>query len=193
MIKKESELNPKQFALKTLLPLVPEILEFTVRDRELTGAYVLADVVKDTPPALKNLTDISNLDLPKLNSFALQGRGRTPEIAQAQDNANSCLEAVFKKIWSQSKVKVTFWVDSGNLDIHMKDGEETSSLTERSDGLRQFVALRAFMAKRTQRLDVLPILIVDEAEQHLHYDGQADLIQVFARQNTASKVIYSTH
>jgi predicted ATP-dependent endonuclease of OLD family len=36
-------------------------------------------------------------------------------------------------------------------------------------------------------------LLVDEAESHLHYDAQADLIRVFSQQRSAAKVIYTTH
>lgn len=38
-----------------------------------------------------------------------------------------------------------------------------------------------------------PILLIDEAETHLHYDAQADLVQVLAKQDVVSKVIYTTH
>lgn len=38
-----------------------------------------------------------------------------------------------------------------------------------------------------------PILLIDEAELHLHYDAQADLIQTFTSRDLTSQVIYSTH
>jgi predicted ATP-dependent endonuclease of OLD family len=37
------------------------------------------------------------------------------------------------------------------------------------------------------------VLLVDEAESHLHYDAQADLVRVFSRQQTVAKIIYTTH
>jgi predicted ATP-dependent endonuclease of OLD family len=36
-------------------------------------------------------------------------------------------------------------------------------------------------------------LLIDEVETHLHYDAQADIIQMLAKQNLARKVIYTTH
>ncbi len=83
-------------------------------------------------------------------------------------------------------IEVAFYVESELLKIHIKyaDSKKISTLTERSDGLRQFVALRAF----TSRDLTIANLLVDEAEQHLHYDGQA-LIQMFARQKIASKIV----
>lgn len=35
--------------------------------------------------------------------------------------------------------------------------------------------------------------MIDEAEEHLHYDAQADLTQMLARQEQAAQVIYTTH
>lgn len=63
-------------------------------------------------------------------------------------------------------------------------------MAERSDGLRQFVALQAFTTcERAEN----PVLLIDEAEMRLHYDAQADLIQMLSRQTVSPKVIYTTH
>ncbi len=48
-------------------------------------------------------------------------------------------------------------------------------------------------AHRTADSPSKPILLIDEAETHLHYAGQADLIKVFERQTAAETIIYSTH
>jgi predicted ATP-dependent endonuclease of OLD family len=40
---------------------------------------------------------------------------------------------------------------------------------------------------------VPPILLIDEAENHLHFDAQADLVNTFMIQEQAAKVIYTTH
>jgi len=69
-----------------------------------------------------------------------------------------------------------------NLEYHL--------MYERSDGFGQYVALLAFIIKENARA---PILLIDEAELHLHYDAQADLIQTFTERKLASQVIYTTH
>jgi predicted ATP-dependent endonuclease of OLD family len=66
-----------------------------------------------------------------------------------------------------------------------------SSIAQRSDGLRAFVALVAYTARYGEADK--PILLIDEAEAHLHYDAQADLVGVFYRQEAASQIIYTTH
>ena len=62
---------------------------------------------------------------------------------------------------------------------------------ERSDGLRQFVALVALTAQ--ENLNAPPVLLIDELETHLNYDAQADLIEVLASQGAVSQVLYTTH
>ena len=55
------------------------------------------------------------------------------------------------------------------------------ALEDLSDGLRTFIALRGFLAQSVY--EVPPILLVDEAETHLHYDARADFIRVCEQQD----------
>jgi predicted ATP-dependent endonuclease of OLD family len=75
--------------------------------------------------------------------------------------------------------------------VSMVEPGDYIGIGERSAGLRQFVALRAHIASENAGPE--PILLVDEADIHLHYDAQADLIQVLNAQEEAAKVIYTTH
>lgn len=40
---------------------------------------------------------------------------------------------------------------------------------------------------------VPPVLLIDEAETHLHFDAQADLVSVLLKSVDAEQVLYSTH
>jgi hypothetical protein len=74
----------------------------------------------------------------------------------------------------------------------VKDGTKYfSTFGERSEGLKSFVALVAFLNALADR--VPPILLIDEAETHLHIDAQADLIQVLQDEIAATQVFYTTH
>src|SRR5690606_32745520 len=64
-------------------------------------------------------------------------------------------------------------------------------IAERSDGFRAFVSLLAFTRRHSP--SAAPILLLDEAEQHLHYDAQADLVAMFHKQDIAAKIVYTTH
>jgi predicted ATP-dependent endonuclease of OLD family len=78
------------------------------------------------------------------------------------------------------------------LRIHVKSGSgPTMAFRERSDGLRQFVALIALAAHQPN--PVPPILMIDEIETHLHYDAQADLIEVLTEQTAIRQIVYTTH
>jgi predicted ATP-dependent endonuclease of OLD family len=117
-------------------------------------------------------------------------QSRVEEVLEA---ANDTLKARFKATWKQSGTFVRLRVDGDQLHVFAsnKPGDYIA-ISERSDGLRQFVALFAYVERYNDR-PAEPILLVDEAERHLHYDAQADLVRAFTRQTSAAKVIYTTH
>jgi predicted ATP-dependent endonuclease of OLD family len=83
-------------------------------------------------------------------------------------------------------------IDANILHVVMSmHSDDFIGIDQHSDGLRQFVALRAFVALFDTQ--VKPIVLIDEAETHLHYDAQADLVNVMEEQQEAAKVIYTTH
>jgi predicted ATP-dependent endonuclease of OLD family len=88
-------------------------------------------------------------------------------------------------------VTISFREVGPSLHITLSSHATFFRLDEHSDGMRMFVALRAFVEDAGR--DPKPILLIDEAEQHLHYDAQADLIRVLATQTDVKKVIYTTH
>lgn len=108
------------------------------------------------------------------------------------ENANQKLQAKFADAWKQSNITVHLKIEGPVLAIRIKqDGNTITQFGERSAGLQMFVALVAFLAAREQA--VPPILLIDEAETHLHIDAQADLVNTFMRQQQASKIVYTTH
>lgn len=66
-----------------------------------------------------------------------------------------------------------------------------STFGERSDGLKAFVALVGFLHDLPDATP--PILLIDEAETHLHLDAQADLVQLLQDRVQATQVFYTTH
>ena len=69
--------------------------------------------------------------------------------------------------------------------------ETHSRVEERSEGLRSFLSLLAFTTRYSRNQK--PILLIDEAEMHLHYAAQAELVEVFTREELAAQIIYTTH
>lgn len=171
---------------------VPEFLIFGRDDRNLKSAYAWSEMVAPNaiPNALQNLAKIAELDLPRL-IVGITDNVTDPDNDNMVDKANIALKKNFQESWKQSAVSVILSKSDQYLlvQVHNNQGNRTD-FDQRSDGLRQFVALRCFIAAReTDNL----ILLIDEAEQHLHYDAQADLVQMFGNQTVATKVIYTTH
>ena len=168
----------------------PKFLLFGERERDLKSEYSISDLKEDLPPAVGNLARVAGLNIEDLIRFVEENdRGQIETIVQ---EANNRLKDVFGEYWSQSSLRVGISVSSDIVHILVKE-EKTPfvKIAERSDGLRRFVALVSFL--HLEKAEVPPILLIDELETHLHYDAQADLIQMLARQELASKVIYTTH
>jgi predicted ATP-dependent endonuclease of OLD family len=134
---------------------------------------------------------MAELDLRKLNeAHANNDSGAIETLTEA---ANVSLKARLDAAWQQSDVEVHIRLDGAELRILVRaDAPAYSTVAERSDGLKSFVALTAFAHSLAQETRPL-VLLIDEAEQHLHYDAQADLIRMLERQSVASQVIYTTH
>jgi energy-coupling factor transporter ATP-binding protein EcfA2 len=186
---RESEPPPRVTAIGALGHRLPDIKLFDEADRDLASAYDL-NVIADHPPrALAHLAGLAGLDLVELRDLA--AAGRRADVHTRSKHANEALASAFEASWNQQDITVQVDVNGSELLIQTvapADGG-FAEISERSDGMRWFAALLAYSHGWKDR----PILLVDEVERHLHYDAQADLIDVLAVQNFASKVIYTTH
>lgn len=191
LVQYESYRDLNQLAINILFRRRPEFLLFDDDARLLQSNYDLEQHGDDPPAALRNLARVAQLDLAALRRMIAEG-----ELGQVEsliERANNRLSTVFADSWFQSGVTVRLRLDGTVLHVFVGSTETSYvSIAERSDGLRQFVALLAFTTLE-QTGQAPPILLIDEAEIHLHYDAQADLVQMFAKQEVASKIIYTTH
>ncbi|HEX5983693.1 MAG TPA: AAA family ATPase [Solirubrobacterales bacterium] len=186
----ESRRHPHDEARTALEHLVPRFVRFEPQDRQLADEYDLTSAASDPPPALKNLAELAELDL-ELLLTQIQS-GITGSVRATIDRANEVLREKFAAWTQKPPVTVSFDRSGTTLLIHVQSGSGVPMKPkERSEGLRQFVGLVALTAGEGH--DVPPILLIDEAEMHLHYDAQADLMEVLAKQTTAAQVIYTTH
>ncbi|MBD2187067.1 ATP-dependent nuclease [Pseudanabaena mucicola] len=182
--------DPYKEIEEILTQRVPRILFFDEAQRDLKSTYELSKLASFPPPALRNLASLAKLDLVSLH--ATLSAGDQAKVQTLLKKANVQITNVVKDKWSQSKVKVSLSTNGSTLHVHIENEQlDCTSLEDRSDGLRQFVALINFL--ESEHADQRPILLIDEAETHLHYDAQADLMNMFAEQQLAAKIIYTTH
>jgi energy-coupling factor transporter ATP-binding protein EcfA2 len=185
----EESLPPSVFAWNALNARLPQILLFDEDARSLASEYSLTALVNSVPQSLANLCRVAKLDLQNL--LTVHGNGDRAAETTIEHNANDTLKERFSEDWQQSGISVAIRILDNSLLVQVVNtAKEFTSFAERSDGLRQFVALQAFTAGASSKSQ---ILLVDEADQKLHYDAQADLVQMLARQKVADKVIYTTH
>ncbi|WP_336648352.1 AAA family ATPase [Microbacterium sp. MMO-10] len=185
----EAEPDPTAAATAILLPRLPELRLLEPEDRDLKSEYDLESEADHPSAALGHLARLADLDLIALRQEVRDGN--YADVATRRNKANDRLRKIFEESWNQQDVAVQVDVQNAFLFIQVTtpSDEGLSSITERSDGLRWFAALLAFTHGGRNK----PILLADEIETHLHYDAQADLVDVLGRQVYTSKVLYTTH
>lgn len=185
----EDEEHPRERLLSYLSGRRPRILDFDDEQRQLARAYG-RDQLTNPPAALRNLLRLAEIDVGRLRE-AVEG-DRHDVRYTLQEQGNRRLRERFGEAWRQSDVTPELQIDQEAVRIQVSTAQgEFTSLDERSDGLRTFVAMYAYTY--LEAYETPPILLVDEAENHLHYDAQADLVRVFTDQQTVAKVVYTTH
>lgn len=134
--------NPESQAIDILSERRPEFLPFSEEERFLQSEYNLDEVWEDPPPALGNLAQLADLDLEDLRNAVSEGDSAT--VAAIEEPANEQLRSKFEA-WSQSSVAIELRVEGQILKVLVREpNSRFTNIAERSDGLRQFVALLAF-------------------------------------------------
>ena len=185
---RDSAGDPVTTAQNRLFRLRPRFLWFDEGWRQLESKF---DIVNDSrSPAMSALFDLINFDLDELREAIVASN--EPRVSELVDHANSGFQTLFAERWRQARLRAR--IDRNGETIHVyvhTTGGRYIPIAERSEGLRQFIALMAFVESRAEGQNV--VLLVDEAETHLHYDAQADLVRMFSEQTVVEKVIYTTH
>lgn len=169
----------------------PVFAQFGDEHRLIRAEYVLSDPSTDQSVGLSNLLRLGGIDLDQIRSSA----GESGYQRTLVDDANRKLEDFFTQKWKQEQVTVGVDVDGDVLRVHVRDLVEGSAgwmdITERSDGLRTFVGLAAFL--ESGGFTRPPILLIDEAEHHLHQNAQGDLVRMLEELTAVEQVLYTTH
>jgi len=186
--------HPAEEARRRLGKRCPDFVLFAERDRTLETLYNLADRnLRAAPPqALVNLLTVAGTSIADI--WAAKNSEDVTRLKTLVKRANRRLEQRLSGAWRQSRLTVSLDTDAEWLQVLVDELDESgarTAITERSDGLKTFLALTCFLAAR--EMSPAPILLIDEAETHLHYDAQADLIDFLMNQTEASQVIYTTH
>jgi predicted ATP-dependent endonuclease of OLD family len=176
-----------------LMARLPQVVYFTEEDRDLPGVF---DLTSDEPipRGLVNLMRLARLDGEALRRAVHEDDHL--QLVEITEQANLTLKEAFRS-WRQESIWPILHVSNGSLRILVRAANTNSytNLGDRSDGLRQFIALLACIhaARYLEKEERDVVVLIDEAENHLHYDAQADLVEVFTRQQSVKQIIYSTH
>ena len=169
----------------------PPSLLFHEAERSFRSEYD-RKLINHDRPEVENLLALGGSSLDEVKAAIDVGdHGRLRGLAS---RINENLKHEVQAAWSQSNLfpEIDLGVDHLRIHVPVPSTERGSTLiAERSEGFRAFVGLLAFTRKQAPL--TAPVLLLDEAEQHLHYDAQADLVTMFYNQDVAQQIIYTTH
>ncbi|MGC0370553.1 hypothetical protein RKD05_002805 [Microbacterium sp. SLBN-111] len=169
----------------------PVFAQFGDEHRVIRSEYNLSDSDTEQSLGLANLLRLAGITLDRIRSSA----GDSGYQRTLVDDANRRLEQFFTQKWKQEQITVGIDVDGEVLRVHVRDLVVGSAgwmdITERSDGLRTFVGLAAFL--ESGGFARPPILLIDEAEHHLHQNAQGDLVRMLQELTAVEQVLYTTH
>jgi predicted ATP-dependent endonuclease of OLD family len=187
---------PARASRDALQEIEPPIHLLGESARELKSDYDF-DQYDAAPEPLENLLAVAEVSFEELKSVAAEP-GR-PKLTTLKTKANRNLERSIRSSWrqghptEQGEISVAIDIQGTQLQVWPYNvvAETHSRVEERSEGLRSFLSLLAFTTRYSR--DQKPILLIDEAEMHLHYAAQAELVEVFTREELAAQIIYTTH
>ena len=186
----EARDHPNQQVIDALADRVPQFVKFDEWARKLEAEYDLNEAAPDPREAIHNFLSLAETSWKQ--ALEVVQKGDKGWKKSYLENIDEKLKERAALVWRQSDVEVKVDLDGSLLTILLSMQEDDwIDLSGHSDGLQQFMALRAFIWRAEQ--EVKPIVLLDEADRHLHYDAQADLVGVFEEQQEAGKIIYTTH
>ena len=197
----EEDHNPHLKIGRDILSNMPPILQFSYSDRNLGIPFDLTPFSSGTNTeenapnrALQRIIDLAELNLDDIATAV--SSNNTAVTRGIIEEANNKLDNALNGRWSQSAAKIKFELTNNFLNLIVEHPEfdnfatKYNNYSDRSDGYKQFMALAVFAILENAEDS---ILLIDEADMHLHYDAQADLIQILTKQSLSKKVIYTTH
>jgi hypothetical protein len=187
LVSHESIEHPDDTARNLMYDRRPIFLWFDENRRQIESAFSLDEAPS---PALQDLFTLIGFDLSELEQAT--ANGDRPRVAELTNEAREKFRTFFQGRWRQARVRLELDVEGRGVHVFVTNTQgNLIPIAERSEGLRQFIALMAFVEREAAGRDA--VVLVDEAEQHLHYDAQADLVRVFSGEIPAEKIIYTTH
>lgn len=114
-----------------------------------------------------------------------------------EKRANKKLEEVMKGFRAFYKrgtesLSMEFRIDGSALNIMIDSGETTTTISERSNGLRWYLKMYIDMMQRVGMGRPI-VYVMDEPGIYLHINAQDELRQLLIEKSAESQIIYTTH
>jgi AAA15 family ATPase/GTPase len=171
---------------------VPLFLNLHTDERQLEPQYSIRN-----PPAkpnvIHNLLSIGGIEF---NDVRNDFYNVSADLARSKlVKAERIITEIFKKWWTVSNLEIRFRIEGEQIYVNIinSSNHDFTGISERSDGFRWFLCLMAALEGVREYSSRPVVLLIDEAESHLHYEAQARLAHFLSTQTLARHVIYTTH
>jgi predicted ATP-dependent endonuclease of OLD family len=171
---------------------VPLFLNLHADERKLKPQYSFQNP-PSKPNVIHNLLSIGGIEFNDVrNDFYTV----SADLARSKlVKAERIITEIFKKWWTVSNLEIRLRIEGEEifLNIINSSNHDFTGISERSEGFRWFLCLIAALEGVREYSDRPVVLLIDEAESHLHYEAQARLAHFLSTQTLAQHVIYTTH
>lgn len=178
--------------MNVLAPRVPFFLNIHADERTLASHYSLRNIPSG-PSVIHNLLSIADIKFSDIHNDFFTGNA---DVARGTlITAGKRITEVFKKWWTDSNLEVNLSIEGEAIAVGIinNSNNDFARINERSEGFRWFLCMIAAIENVRTYSSYPIVLLIDEAESHLHYEAQAKLAQFLSTQTLAQHVIYTTH
>jgi predicted ATP-dependent endonuclease of OLD family len=171
---------------------IPFFLKLHPDERKLESTYHLRNI-PPRPNAIHNLFSLGGVELSEL-AVDFQN-GNIQSLRTKLFKAQRKITEVLKQRWTASNLEMQLRHESEfvYIDIVNSINHDVVDIRERSEGFQWFLCVIAALEGVRTNTSHPAILLIDEADNHLHYEAQAKLANFLSHQTLAQHVIYTTH
>lgn len=170
--------------------------EYNSQDHDLP-AFVNREEFSSNPGScipLKYMFLLSGIQEDEIHERIVEANEQGPNrlkslLDKVSRETNKYIESNWKEYCSEyKKVKIELQKNGDNIDIGVKDSENTFDFQERSGGFRRFISFLLLMSGEQNSL-----ILIDEPETGLHPSSAKDLRNELINLAKENIVVYATH
>lgn len=157
---------------------------------EIEDEVNLSDLSEDpeVSPAYSSILEFANLQPNELDNLS------SGEIRDRRQAASAKFTDLFNRYWDQSNIDIEIEISGGRVSLQFYDeSEKRKAPSDRSKGLRRFVAFLAQVVTKSEHELENSIILLDNPGVHLHPEGHRNLRDSLNELAEDNQLVFATH